>query len=152
LALTALLQFWPFTVDTNNSLPYLKSHGIFLEAREEIIIGENAPKAGQRDASCTFHTCFDVYHCGYNDDNRISIYVYPFTKYVDEKGIPLTLPLSKEYIELMETIMDSIYYESDPDKACLFLPSVDFLNQNSLRLGETSQILAALPRYVLHLQ
>ena len=52
-------------------------------------------KANPSDSECLFHTCFDVYHCGYDDENKITIYVYPPVKYVDEQGLPLTLPVSK---------------------------------------------------------
>jgi len=148
LALTALLQFWPHKIELGDELVHLNSPSLILEARDEVTVHKDSPGAAARDVSCTFHSCFDVYHCGYNDDSRISIYIYPFVKYIDEKGIPLTLPLSKEYITIVRTIMGSVYYETDPDKACLFLPPIDFLNQNTLRLAETSQILAALPRFV----
>ena len=98
--------------------------------------------------SCTFHTCLDVYHCGYNDDTRISVYVYPLQEFVDENGATLLPSMSKEFYEIIEAVMESPFYTSDPTTACLFVPLIDVLNQNKVRLKETSRALAALQRWV----
>ena len=42
--------------------------------------------------------------------------------------------------------MNSEYYNPDPDKACLFLPNIDLLNQNNVRLDDASRILNSLSR------
>ncbi|KAL5009577.1 hypothetical protein ScPMuIL_011882 [Solemya velum] len=112
---------------------------------EQVTLTKDNPSSTTRDKLCTFHTCLDVYHCGYNDETKISIYVYPLKQYVDENGISLTLSISREYYEILKTIVESPYYTDDPDTACIYVPSVDFLNQNSVRLGEASQILQSLP-------
>ena len=52
----------------------------------------------------------------------------------------------REFQEIVETVIDSEYYTNDPDKACLFLPNVDLLNQNNIRLDDTARILASLSR------
>ncbi|XP_052239253.1 exostosin-2-like isoform X2 [Dreissena polymorpha] len=65
-------------------------------------------------------------------------------EFVDENGSALLLPISKEFYEILTTIMESPFYTSDPTKCCLYVPAVDLLNQNKLRLKETSQALAAL--------
>ena len=54
--------------------------------------------------------------------------------------------MSAEFHEILQTIADSIYFTTDPEKACLYLPSIDLLNQNSLRLKGTAQALQSLPR------
>lgn len=43
----------------------------------DVEITAASPSAEERDSQCTFHKCFNVYECGYNDLTRISIYVYP---------------------------------------------------------------------------
>lgn len=142
ILVTGALQFWPHQIEDEEFDYMVRSN----EPLREITINKGSPMANKSDKSCTFHTCFDVYHCGYNDDSRISVYIYPVAKYVDQKGLPVTLGLSQEFSEILQTVADSVYYTSEPQRACLFLPSVDLLNQNSLRLGETAQILASLPR------
>lgn len=97
-----------------------------------------------RDTRCTFHTCLDVYHCGYNDQTKLSIYVYPVEHIIDDEGLQITPSLSQEYFELLTTILDSPYYTNNPEKACLFVPSIDLLNQNNLRLKEIGLVLSSL--------
>ena len=98
------------------------------------------------DDRCLFHNCFDVYHCGYNDDNRLTVYIYPPTHFKDDHGNPINAPMSNEFHEVLQTVADSIYFTTNPEKACLFLPSIDLLNQYTLKLKETGQALASLPR------
>ena len=66
-------------------------------------------------------------------------------KYVDEEGIEIK-PLSKEYLEILSTIVNSPYYTDNPEDACLFVPPVDTLNENTLRKDKISQILSSLPQ------
>ncbi len=144
---TTLWQFWPHSVESEHdedsqNAPLIDSTSLHTD----VIVRNDTPLPRKRDQSCFFHTCFDVYHCGYNDDNRISVYIYPITKYMDENGVPITLPMSREFSEIVQTVMDSIYYTTNPDRACLFLPTIDLLNQNNIRLEETSRVLASLPR------
>lgn len=76
------------------------------------------------------HTCFDVYRCGFNPKNKIKVYIYPLKKYVDDAGVPVSSAISREYNELLTAISDSDYYTDDISRACLFVPSIDVLNQN----------------------
>eukprot|EP00058_Branchiostoma_floridae_P022654 XP_002608144.1 hypothetical protein BRAFLDRAFT_91377 [Branchiostoma floridae] len=93
------------------------------------------------------HSCFDPYQCQSSPNNRISVYIYPMKKYVDENGVPVMPSISREFQEVLTTIADSEYNTNDPAKACLFVPSIDLLNQNILRLRETGQVLGRLPRW-----
>ena len=68
-------------------------------------------------------------------------YVYPLVHYVDEEHIEIK-PISKEFYEFIETIVNSEYYTSNPEEACIFIPTVDLLNENSLRKDKIAQILA----------
>lgn len=119
---------------------------LFLRSLDSKVIDLTASQSvSPRDTRCTYHTCFDVYHCGYNDKTKISVYIYPVTEYVDQDGNAITLPISKEFYEMLEAIADSPFYTNDPESACMFIPSVDVLNQNSIRLKELGQVLASLP-------
>lgn len=145
LIVVGILQFWPLSADQDLS-------SVFRQTLEnpslvkDVTIQKDSPRTNFIQYDCTFHTCFDVYHCGYNDENQISIYIYPLSRYIDENGVSVTLPLSKEFYEILETIADSGYHTNDPDQACLFVPSVDLLNQNNLRKEEIGQVLASLHR------
>lgn len=139
---TAVIFFWPY-YDTEEKIHHYSLRN--ADQSEEIIVKTSAPHAAPRDATCTFHTCLDVYHCGYNDEPTLRVYIYPFNRYIDENGVSVSLPISQEYEEILQAVADSHFYTSDPETACIFLPSIDLLNQNKLRLEELGQVLASLP-------
>lgn len=56
------------------------------------------------------------------------IYVYPLTEYSDEKKS--TTFITKEFYKILKTIINSPYYTPIAKEACLFVPSIDLLNQN----------------------
>lgn len=143
IAALLLLRFWSKSGENVNTFRHL-----FLRSVDNKVIDLTSnPSALPRDTRCTYHTCFDVYHCGYNDKTKISVYVYPVSEYVDQRGNAITLPVSKEFYEMLEAIADSPFYTNDPESACLFIPSIDVLNQNSIRLKELGQVLASLQWY-----
>lgn len=75
------------------------------------------------------------------------MYIYPLQRYVDEVGVAISSTgLSREYNDLLSAISDSDFYTDDVTRACLFVPSIDVLNQNSLRIRESAQALALLAR------
>lgn len=111
----------------------------------EVALRSNSVVANGRNNKCNFYNCFNVYRCGYGGSGQIHVYVYPFRQYVDDKGNNVGGPLSKEYYTLLKTIVASKYYTSRPEEACIFIPSIDTLNQNKFNLKQTSQALAKLP-------
>lgn len=111
----------------------------------EVKIPKDAPQDSPRDKNCTYHLCLEVYHCGYHDDTKTSVYIYPFRRYIDHQDVSITLPISKEFQEVLQTIADSPYYTDDPETACLYVPSLDLLNQNNVRIEEIGQVLKTLP-------
>lgn len=66
-------------------------------------------------------------------------------KYVDPGGIPIGNKMSQEYYSILSAIINSQYHTQNPEEACVFVPSIDTLNQNRFRVKETSQALALLP-------
>lgn len=117
---------------------------LFEHYDKDVVLNDKARNASKTDTKCLFHTCLSVYDCGYNDRSKISVYIYPVRRWVDSKQVPITLPHSKEFRQVIEAIVDSEYYTSSPERACLFIPSVDMLNQNNIRLQESGQVLSSL--------
>uniref|UniRef100_A0A673G3R9 Exostosin-2-like n=1 Tax=Sinocyclocheilus rhinocerous TaxID=307959 RepID=A0A673G3R9_9TELE len=145
LIATGMFQFWPHSIESSAewSLDRRSVHDAPL-----VRIPMSSPIPERGDLSCRMHTCFDVYRCGYNPKNKIKVYIYPLQRFVDEVGVPISSTgLSREYNDLLSTISDSDFYTDDVTRACLFIPSIDVLNQNSLRIRETAQALAMLPRW-----
>lgn len=97
------------------------------------------------NSHCTFYNCFNIHRCSHRSDGDFKVYVYPMARHIDMDGIPIGAKMSKEYHYILDTILKSQYYTQNPDEACVFVPSIDTLNQNRFRVKETSQALALLP-------
>lgn len=65
-------------------------------------------------------TCFDYERC--NRLSKFRVYVYP-----EEKGTVVSSLFSK----ILNVIKSSKYYTTDPNEACLFVPSYDTLDRDS---------------------
>ena len=55
--------------------------------------------------------------------------------------------MSEELFEILETVYNSPYYTSDPNQACLFLPSVDLLNTRNVDKRLIASVLYSLPHW-----
>ncbi|KAJ8396673.1 hypothetical protein AAFF_G00015110 [Aldrovandia affinis] len=145
LIATGMFQFWPHSIESSADWSVDK-RSVHDAPLVRLPVSSPIPERG--DLSCRMHTCFDVYRCGYNPKNRIKVYIYPLQRYVDEVGVAISSTgLSREYNDLLSAISDSDFYTDDVTRACLFVPSIDVLNQNSLRIRETAQALALLARW-----
>lgn len=149
LIATGMFQFWPHSIESSSDWTVEKRsvHDVPV-----VKLPADSPIPERGDLSCRMHTCFDVYRCGFNPKNKIKVYIYSLKKYVDEYGTSVSNTISREYNELLTAISDSEFYTDDVNRACLFVPSIDVLNQNALRIKETAQALAQLSRYLLKLQ
>lgn len=75
LVLALIVLVWP--QDTLEEVTNGKYEPLQIPVGPAVEITDASPSAEPRDDQCTFHKCFNVYECGYNDQTRISIYVYP---------------------------------------------------------------------------
>ncbi|XP_017788520.1 PREDICTED: exostosin-2, partial [Habropoda laboriosa] len=108
------------------------------------IIDADFPMADTTNVSCTYFSCFNVYRCG-SQGNKLLVYVYPPKIYVDSLERPIASQITKEFYQILTTIISSKFYTPNPYEACIFIPSIDTLNQNRIKLQEVSQALKALP-------
>ncbi|XP_055842847.1 exostosin-2 [Episyrphus balteatus] len=109
----------------------------------EFVLEDDAELARGRNLNCSFWDCFNVYRCGQREQDRITIYVYPLTEYVDQAS-KQAFTLTQEYHEILKAIVESPYYTPNPNEACLFAPSIDTLNQNLLDTKLVGKALASL--------
>lgn len=107
-----------------------------LESDTELARGHNG--------NCSYWDCFNVYRCGEN----LSIYVYPLVDYVDESanGKSTLSVMSREFFEILKIIVESRFYTSDPNEACILIPSIDTLNLKRISRGTVAKALATLPQ------
>lgn len=123
----------------------IKNKRITLDLSDipETVLVEDAELARARNGNCSYWDCFNVYKCGQRDQDRIAIYVYPLHSYVDTKGTP-AFTLTKEFYFILKAIIDSSYYTPNPNEACIFVPSIDTLNQNLVQPNLVAKALASL--------
>lgn len=106
-------------------------------------LSSDARISEKRLANCTYWDCFDVYRCGRGGHDKITIYIYPLKEYQTENGSPISR-FSREFYIILDTIKHSKYYTSNPEQACLLVPSVDTLNQQKFSSKHVSQVLQSL--------
>ncbi|XP_058832930.1 exostosin-2 [Topomyia yanbarensis] len=122
----------------------------------QVVLDKDAELARARNRNCSFWDCFNVYRCGQraggsapaaSDEQleRISIYVYPLKEYVDGGTGRQAFQLTKEFYGILKTIVNSPYYTANPNEACLFVPTLDTLNQNRIDVNLVGKALASLP-------
>ncbi|XP_073434670.1 exostosin-2 isoform X2 [Dendrobates tinctorius] len=144
LIATGMFQFWPHSIEPSGDW-IAEKRSVHDVPAVKLLYSSPMPDRG--DLSCRMHTCFDVYRCGFNPKNKVKVYIYPLKKYTDEYGRAVGDTISREYNELLTAVSESDFYTDDVGRACLFLPSIDVLSQNNLRIKETAQALAKLPRW-----
>lgn len=101
---------------------------------------KDAELSRKRNPNCSFYDCFNVYRCG-NHQNKVTIYVYPLTEFSEESA---TTWISKEFYKVLQTLVHSPYYTPNPNEACIFIPSIDLLNQNLIDKNLIGKALASL--------
>lgn len=140
---TAFIFILSFTLETKNRFEKISLKN--LRSLPEVVIDDKVLLASPRQTKCSYWNCFNVYNCGQNGNDRISVYVYPLRKYVDTRGMSATDTISQEFYAVLKTIVESKYYTPDPTKACLFVPSIDTLSQIRFKPNITSQAFNTLP-------
>lgn len=101
---------------------------------------KDAELARTRNPNCSVYDCFNVYRCG-NHHEKVTIYVYPLTEFSEEKS---STWISKEFYKILKTLISSPYYTSNANEACIFVPSIDLLNQNVIDRHLVGKALASL--------
>ena len=97
-------------------------------------------------SSCLFHSCFEINRCAFGVYNKIGVYVHPEFEYVENRSLHSYVPqASLEYLELLKVVRDGPYYQPDPTRACVSVPSVDLLNLNGKDDHLVSAMLDSLP-------
>lgn len=142
-----IVLFLPLTsFSSDNSKKYEKIDIANLRNLEEIKLNFGDAYTEPRNPLCTFWSCFNIYRCGHTGHDRIAVYVYPPKKYTDSAGVSATI-LSKEYLTLIRAVVNSKYYTANPEEACIFIPFIDTLNQETMKVNITSKALQSLPHW-----
>lgn len=116
---------------------------IDLDNAETVRISQESPSSHPTDPSCNHFNCFDIFRCDPLDE--IKIYLYPIRKYINDNEQPVFKYFSREYYQLIKEVRGSPFYVSDPSTACIYIPTIDTLDQKTLLTDEASQALESLP-------
>lgn len=108
-----------------------------------VTVNRDAIVSEGRASNCTYWDCFDVYKCGRGGHDKITIYIYPLKDYQTANGNAIS-QFSREFFIILDTIKSSRYYTPNPDEACLLVPSIDTLNQNTFSSEHVSRALRDL--------
>lgn len=117
---------------------------------EVVALKRDGNLSESRHSNCTYWECFNVYRCGRGGHDKVTIYIYPLKDYRREDGRPVS-QLSREFHVILDTIKRSKYYTPVPEEACLLVPSVDTLNQQSFSSDYVSRAFHSLEQWVLSL-
>lgn len=122
---------------------------VTLDVRHQPVVqlAGDAERAAERQPNCSYWDCFDVYRCGHGAGGgaqRMGVYVYPLREFVDAESGAAAAPLSRDFHRVLRAIRESVYYTADPLEACVFVPSVDLLNQNRVDGVLAARALASL--------
>lgn len=87
------------------------------------------------DTNCLYYNCFDVYKCGENS-HKIQVHISDPQKVLvqnsnPENGQEISI-LTKDYVDILQAIIESDFYTEDPSKACIFIPPFNLLNEADL--------------------
>lgn len=121
-------------------IPQQQSDVLDLNNFRHVRFDKDAELARKRNPNCSFYDCFNVYRCG-NHQNKVTLYVYPLAQYSEENSATW---ISKEFYTILKTLINSPYYTSNPNEACIFVPSIDLLNQNLIDKNLVGKALASL--------
>lgn len=92
---------------------------------------------------CRMETCFDFTRC----HSDFKVYVYPTSDELNGGEVPLTP--SPAYQKVLDVIIESRYYTSDPSQACLFVLAIDTLDRDNLSVDYVRNVPSRLQRLKL---
>lgn len=96
--------------------------------------------------SCRFHSCFDIFRCMPGNDWKLSVYVYPKTRFVtkNRRNEDLFPEYSYEFEEFLDSLRKSSFSTTNISQACLLVPPIDFLSEKGINLDLASAALHSL--------
>lgn len=97
----------------------------------------------QEERNCDFYSCFDLSRCIHSSSKHMAVHLY------DSQTTNLAaFAQSREHHEMVKAVRSSAYSKEaeGPQKACLFIPSLDLLNLQKLTPSITREYLQQLPK------
>jgi len=87
----------------------------------------------EKNSKCRMETCFDYSKCSL-EEFKIFIYTQP------------NLIVSSNYKKIIDILSDSKYITANPQKACLFISSIDTLDRDKLSVNYVKNLKKIMPK------
>jgi len=104
-----------------------------------------SPDDDQEIKGCTHYTCLDIYSCTTGVDSphkKMLVHVPPSVAFLVDGGKSGNKPAipspSKEFLQVIQAIVESGYYTTDPAEACIFVPALDLLSESRVDSSEVA--------------
>jgi hypothetical protein len=143
LAVLAIIYIVTLQNEKNKSLvgKLIQINRTLTKQRNELHVVHNSYKntdnLNPSDCFIESDYCFDLYRCiGESENPKIKISIYGGSTWSNFK----TSNFSQEFLEFIETIINSDYYEQDPSQACILVPLIGFLNENDSEKNLSEQL------------
>lgn len=79
---------------------------------------------------CHHFNCFDVYRCG-SHHKKVLVHIPDPVRLLDPQSQSEISPFTRQFVDILESVVDSGYYTSDPTQACVFVPAFSVLSSES---------------------
>ena len=95
--------------------------------------------------NCHHYNCFNVYKCG-GSHKKALVHIPPPVSIV-KNSKEVSPPLTRDYLDILEAIVESEFYTENPNEACVVIPAFNLINEAQLDPVVTSKSLASLPHW-----
>ena len=118
---------------------------IKMQLPRVIDINKQAPVTKTR-MDCRFHSCFDIFQCKPQFNGQLKLYVHPNTRFDDSSKKDIFGSYTYEFLKMLDGLRNSKYTTQNQSEACLFIPSLDLLSEESLDAKLAALSLSSIPR------
>ena len=94
--------------------------------------------------NCHHYNCFNVYKCGGNHKKALVHIPKPYSV-VSKDSKQVSPPLTSDFVDILEAIVESEFYTDDPSEACVLFPAFNLMNEEQLDPLMASRAIASLP-------
>ncbi len=103
----------------------------------------NEHKASATNKECHHFDCFDVYKCG-GHHKKILVHIPKPKRIIHGPAENEVSPYTSDFVDVLEAVVESDYYTSNPDEACVFVPAFNLINEESLANSDVASRSLAL--------
>ena len=97
--------------------------------------------------NCHHYNCFNVYQCGDGNHKKALVHIPKPYRVVSKDSRQISPPLTSDFVDILEAIVESEFYTDDPSEACVLFPAFNLMNEEQLDPPMASKAIASLPHW-----